>query len=245
LILSLHTQNNFIRDESSLKINQNLRVFDSPMPKERLLTLTNQNQYQGNYKTHNSYIKGNKIIFRNNENTILTTAINLISPKNLPSNYKSFNDYINGPNGKYKENYASCVANLKEKFENSKDSLINNPKNIINSKNPTDGFKSYEIPHICSGKSSENFRTNLFRENLEKSIKYLKPKNEDLEELIDEENNKLKIYMDKLDAFTGLNSPKHPNLNQITKMTKLRESNLRVANSRYMGSKYDPLNYPK
>ena len=49
--------------------------------------------------------------------------------------------------------------------------------------------------------------------------------------------------MNKLDAFADLNSPKHPNMNQITKMTKLKEAHLKVSNSRYMGVKYDPHNY--
>ena len=67
-------------------------------------------------------------------------------------------------------------------------------KNNLNLKNSYKGFKSYEIPHIETGKVSENYRINLFRENLEKSIKYHKPdlEKQSINTFIDEENIKLK-----------------------------------------------------
>jgi len=196
----------------------------------------------------------------------MRTGINLVSPRTCNSDYKYINDYYetNNDAGKYKENYLNFALNLKENFANKNNNnynLYTNRSNndklrirneILNTEisniKGTNGLKSYEIPHIQNNnKISDNYRINLLRQSLEKSIKYHKPNlnMENLEEIIDEENNKLKIYMNKVHAFVEDNSNKHPNLNQITKMTKLRESHLRVSNSRYMGIKYDPLNYAK
>ena len=229
------------KGDSPQNMNTKIKT-DYSIPKERLLTLTNQNYNYNNINTQNSYSKGRNRNLKIGENTIMKTGINLITPKNINSrDYKSFANQLTKSSGKYKENYFNSVANLKESFET--------PNNIntenLNLKNSYKGFKSYEIPHINTGKISENYRINLFRENLEKSIKYHKPdlEKQSINTFIDEENIKLKVYMNKLDAFAEFNSSKYPNLIQITKMNKLKTSNLKLSNNRYMGVKYDPHNY--
>jgi len=242
IMLSINTLNKFSNEDPALKTNKNPNYYESPI-KERLLTIPNQNHNYGNMNTHNSnYIKTNKNYLRTNENAILNTGINLVSPKVINNNYKSFKDMGN-QFGKYTENYHSSVAELKDKIENSINFQISYKcKNMHISPK---GFKFYEIPNINSGKQSDNYRINLYREKLEKSIKYHKPNvnKENIDELIGEENNRLKIFKNSLDAFTKIYTSKHPNLDQITKMTRLKESNLRISNSRFMGPKYDPHNY--
>lgn len=244
ILSSINTQNKFIND-SAIKFNQNPREYDQPV-KERLLTLSNQNYNYENLNTEFSTQKrNNRNNLRTNENTIFNTGLNLVSPKMLYNNYKSIND-INIPYGKYKENYNSTVNDLKDKLENSINFQMPN-KSKKTRKSPL-GFKFYEIPHKNDKKPSNNYRINLLRESIERSIKYNKPSTinkENLDELIGEENIRLKIFKNNLDAFTEINSLKHPNLNQITKMTKLKEWSLRISNSRHMGPKYDPHNYPK
>lgn len=174
-------------------------------------------------------------------NTIVHTGMKLISPKNVSYfNYKGFSVNKN-PDSKYKENYVTSLANLKERIES--------PKNI-NSYNSEDffkGFKSYEVPHIYTKKKSENYKINLFHESLEKSIKYDKSlqNSRNLDVIINLENDKLRNYMNNLEKFVNINSSssKFPNLIQITKMDKLKTSNLKIANNRYMGERYDPHNY--
>lgn len=242
ILLSINTENKSQNEERIMKTNINSREHDSPI-KERLLTLSNQNYNYGNLHTHNSNHNRNyKNSLKTNENTILNTGINLVSPRKLYNNYKSFND-MKSADGKYKENYHSTVVDLKDKLENSFNFHMQTKSE--KTRNSPKGFKFYEIPHINSGKPTDNYRINLLWESLEKSIKYHKSNvnMENLDEIIGEENNRLKMFKNSLDAFTEINSPKHPNLNQITKMTKLKESSLRICNSRFMGPKYDPHNF--
>lgn len=244
ILLSINTQNKFSNEDPTMKMSKIPKEYDSPI-KERLLTMSNQNNNYGNLNTHNSnYNRTNKNYLRTNENAILNTGINLISPKMLFNNYKSFNDLKN-QSGKYTENYHSTVVDLKDKLENSINFQIANKSK--KTRNSPQGFKFNEIPHINSGKPSDNYRINLIRESLERSIKYQKPNvnKENLDELISEENNRLKFFKNSLDAFTEINSSKHPNLNQITKMTRLKQSIVAISNSRFMGPKYDPHNYPQ
>lgn len=249
ILLSINTHNKFLHKESAFKVNNN-KEYDSPI-KERLLTLTNQNHNYGIVNTQNSINnnynnnnRNNRNYLKTNENTILNTGLNLVSPKMNYKNYKSFND-SSSPSEKYKENYNSTVIDLKDKLENS----INFHLRVKNNKtrNLPLGMKFNEIPHIQTKKPSDNYRINLLLESLERSINYQKPtvNTGNLNEIIQEENNRLKLFKKNLDAFTGTNSPKHPNLNQITKMTKLKESSVKISNSRFMGSKYDPYNYPQ
>ena len=169
----------------------------------------------------------NRIFIKTTENSILNN--NLQSPKNFDIN----------PNytKKYNEDYSNCILNLKEKIHITNSIIV---------KKSYDGLKSYEIPHIHNRKNSENYRINLIRENLEKTLKFNKNNkfnNDDINQVINEENSKMKMYINNLEKFAVMNSPKFPNIIQITNMNKLKTSNVKVSNNRYMGSRYDPNNY--
>jgi hypothetical protein len=186
----------------------------------------------------------NRFSHLKSENSIMQTGINCISPKFQNKNYNSFNQ---NDNKKYKENYINSVEKLKENFDSPS----------IRNRNMKMGMRYDDIPRIPNDKKfdnlngngrNENGRMNMFCNGIEKSIKYYKMESDtrNMNELIDEENFKLKNYMCNMNKFLELganNNEKYPHLNDIQKMKKLRYQNLILSNNRYMGEKYDPLNY--
>jgi hypothetical protein len=172
----------------------------------------------------------------------MQTGINCISPKFQNKNYNSFNQ---NDNRKYKENYLNSVEKLKENFESPS----------RRNRNSKMGMKYDDIPRIPNDKKfdnlngkNENRKMNIFCNGIEKTIKYykLESNTRNMSELINEENIKLKNYMNNMNKFLDLGSvinEKYPHLNDFQKMKKLRYQNLIISNNRYMGEKYDPLNY--
>ncbi len=129
--------------------------------------------------------------------------------------------------------------------ENLRDNFVSP---IRNNKHLKLGLRYDEIPRISIDKKYKNNRMNLFCNVMEKTIKYYKIESDkrNMNELINEENLKLKNYMNNMNKFMQIKGniyEKYPNLIDFQNMEKLKENNLILSNNRYMGEKYDPLNY--
>ena len=188
-----------------------------------------------NYHYSNEERRRNRGPYMKSENSIMQTGLNCISPKLHNGHYKSFRQ---NDNGKYKENYLSSAENLREIFDSP--SKINKSLKL--------GLKYSDVPRVKTDKKCNNYRANLFYNGLEKSIKNYKPESDKrkMDEMIDEENDKLKIYMSNLDEFVDDKNEmngKYPDLIEFQKMNKLKHHNLVLSGNRYMGERFDPLNY--
>lgn len=210
--------------------------YNIPTEKNNLPSQHNLNNYNA-YDTDNRKRSIGNSLREKTENSIMQTGLNCISPKLHNRHYKSSNEieYF-----KYKENYIKSVETLKENFESP--SINRNLKS---------GLIYNDIPRLDLNKKKEYPRTKLFCNSIEKAIKYDKSESnsKNLNEHIDEENFKLKNYMNNINKFVekkeNLDKEKFPNLMEIQKMKKITQENLILRNNRYMGERYDPLNYYK
>lgn len=113
----------------------------------------------------------NKEVYNFNDNKkkkeFRQTAKNLYitQNRNIMKNAGSSSFYYSN---KYNENYQKSLINLKNNFEGNYFS----PNNITNANKLTisGNFKSYEIPNMNFKKDSNNFRVNLLRNKLEKTL---------------------------------------------------------------------------
>lgn len=166
-------------------------------------------------------------IMNNNSNNIANNSnskINLNFLKShLDSTTKNFNGvHKNNSNkynslfynkNKYKENYFNSFYNLKNSF----DSIVLG-KNNSHSLRKNGNFKSTEVPHLNYKRSSDNFRINLLRNKMEKTLKNeLNGKSliasmdkeggvNEVIENINKENFKLRKYMNNINEFNTFNS---------------------------------------
>lgn len=242
---------NMEKEKTTLKDPNTIRSIYNTIPTEKN-NLPSQHNLNNNNNFATEDRRRNRGLYIKSENSIMQTGINCISPKYQSGHYKSFS---HNENSKYKENYLNSVENLKENFIRNNES----PSNKSNKNKIKLGLMYNEIPRISDSKNYSP-RMNQFCNSIEKSIKYYKiePDRKNLEELIDEENQKLKNYFSNMNKFiemrnnsmdlTNKNNKEiekfnYPSLMDLQKMKKLKQQNLVLSGNRYMGEKYDPLNY--
>ena len=144
---------------------------------------------------------------------------------------------------KYKEDYINKVENLKDKIKEKVFPKID-LRNLVKKKY-FNGFKSFEIPNLNTKTNSQNYRLNLIRNKLEGTLNNIVGNhNDNLHDRIEKENIKLKGYFDKVNIFSKNNSSSfYPSVGQITNSLNLRTTKISLLNNKFMGEKYDPMNY--
>ena len=199
------------------------------------------------FRTHDSL---------NKQKSFLQTSKNFVvgSSRNSIKNVAQATFYNKD---KYRENYRNSLNNLKSCFDNDAYNFGNN--NIKNNLTNSGNFKSYDIPHLNYKRGSDNFRINLIRNKLEKTLltgqnKEKNPNDtliasktnegfDEINEKIKGENDKLRKYMNHIHKNSEERMKSHPNLKDIMNSTSLRTTKMKLMNNKYMGERYNPSNY--
>lgn len=165
---------------------------------------------------------------------------------------------------KYKEDYQTTYNDLKTNLDINEIGLgikySDTKSNSTNSNLNSGNFKSYEIPNLNYKRGSNNYRLNLIRNKIEKTLltdqnKETNPidplvcikENEDFEEINEKiigENEKLKKYMENLEKNHEEGRKSFfPQLKELVNSNDLMTSRIKITNQKFMGDKYNPSNY--
>jgi hypothetical protein len=146
------------------------------------------------------------------KSTLQSTTRNSNGLNSINNDNNKYNSLFYNKN-KYKENYFSSFYNLRDTFNS-----MEFGKNDSHTLRKNGNFKSDEIPHLTYKRSSDNFRINLLRNKMEKTLKNEQSGKsliasmdkeggvKEIIENINKQNFKLKKYLNNFNDFNNFNS---------------------------------------